>query len=465
MNGLENPQGSLPENNTEQEQPQHMKTVPTSENNIGKKNKKLSFPWYVSVLAVILAALITFMATYSVLFVRFSAERDQAVINNNAELVYDKNVLKALAQIYENYYVGELGSNSQLDYTYLDMNLLRKWDKASVTDALASMYVAWTGDRYGEYYSPSQMDELNNFFAGETVGIGVIVVYDSESGLIEIVYTMEGSPAAKAGIQVGDIIYKVGNDLVSEMTYDEATGRIRGEEGSKLSLMVLRQNGEEQQELTLEVTRATVVAQTVFHRMSESSKTGIIRITEFTNETPSQFKKAIDELEALGAENYVFDLRDNGGGTLVGVQGVLSYLLDKGTAFIKVVDKYGTESIDYVNEEYTLKKPMAVLVNGNTASAAELFTINMRDYEKATIIGENTFGKGVMQTYFDLPNGGMVKVTYKWYSSPLSDNYDGVGIKPHVEVKMAEEFATTNLFKLAEKDDNQLQAALSKLNG
>ena len=427
---------------------------------VGKAKSTLNFPWYVSLVAIILAALITFMATYSVMYVKFTFERNNTAIENGSGLLYDKKVLDALQMIYEEYYIGDIGGMNPENYLYFNSENIKNFDKETVTDVLASLYVAWTGDKYGAYYSPSSMDELENFFAGETVGIGVMITYDAENHILEVLYAMDDSPAQQAGIQSGDIIVGVGDKRVKDLTYEEVVNDIKGEEGSKVSVTVLRDGTEH----TYEMTRRAVVINTVFHRMAPDNKTGIIKITEFTNETPAQFKKAVDALEKEGAEKLVFDLRDNGGGTLDGVMGVLSYILPKSTPLIKVVDKQGNASFDYADDEHVIKLPMAVLVNEYTASAAELFTINMRDHEIATVVGTTTYGKGVMQAHFNLPNGGMVKVTYKWYSSALSENYDGVGITPHVVQEMDPEFANTNLFKIADEDDNQLQKALEILN-
>lgn len=422
--------------------------------------KKSSGSWYVTLFCVILAVVITFMATYSILYKDFSATLDKIVVQMSDDSYFDTAVIDTLEYYYETYYVGEIGDIDPESLLYIDGASLESWDKATLTDLIAGLYVAHTGDKYGEYYSPSSMSELENYFAGETVGIGVLITYDYENKTIEILQTMEDSPAEAAGVEAGDFIIRVGDLSVEEASYEQVVNAIKGDEGTKVSITFLHDG----KEVTREIERRAVVINTVFGRMAGDGKTGIVRITEFTNETPAQFSKAVEELESLGAERFVFDLRDNGGGTLQGVLGVLSYIFPEGTPLIKEVDKSGKEELGYSSTEHEMNCPMAVLVNENTASAAELFTINMRDYEKATIVGVKTYGKGVMQTFFELPNGGMVKLTFKWYSSVLSDNYDGIGIEPHVVEEMDAEFASTNLFKLADEDDNQLQTALEILN-
>ncbi len=451
MNGL---------NNTPEWEENVQSTEPPIKDSKLKKLASFKIPWYLCALALILAVLITFMSTYSVLFIRFTADKNQALVQNSGEQLFDKSVIDALVEIYENYYVGKIGEFDPGKYLYLNMDSIKNWDRDTVTDALASLYVAHTGDKYGAYYSPSSMDELQNYFAGETVGIGVMITYDQDEKTFEVLYSMENSPAFDAGITAGDFIVGVDGKRVSDMSYEEVVNAIKGKEGTSVEITVLR--GEN--EFTCKMERKAVVINTVLARMSSTPGVGIIRITEFTNETPEQFKKAVKQLREKGAENFVFDLRDNGGGTLEGVMGVLSYLLPKDTPLIKIVGKDGSASFDYAKSDENIGEcKIAVLVNENTASAAELFTINIRDHKVGTIIGVKTFGKGVMQTFFNLPNGGMVKVTYKWYSSALSDNYDGVGIEPHIKEEMNEEFKNVNLFKIADEDDNQLQKALETL--
>ena len=456
----------IPDNNNNNNNPQIDAPFDSDRENgtdtkpTGKKPRRThKFTLIQVVIALILACLITFMSTYSVMYVKYSYEKDRAVIDNQSDVIYDTAVLEAIKNIYEKYYIGELGKVEDGQYLYFDMNYFNGWDSETLTDVIASMYVAWTGDTYGQYYSPSEMDDLMNFFAGETVGIGVMITYSEEDKTLEVLYSMDGSPAEKAGIESGDYIIKVDDRLVSEITYDEITSGIQGEVGSEVKITVRRGN----ETFEYQMKRENVVINTVFSHMADDNITGIVKITEFTAETPEQFTKAVEELEGQGATQFVFDLRDNPGGLLDGVLGVLSYIFPKDEKLIKQVDKYGNESYEYCDNEHTMDCPMAVLVNHDTASAAELFTINMRDYEKATIVGTQTYGKGVVQSFFDLPNGGMLKLTTKWYSSALSDNYDKIGITPHTVVEMDEEFASVNLFKIKDEDDNQLQSALSIL--
>lgn len=293
------------------------------------------------------------------------------------------------------------------------------------------------------------------------MGIGVQVTYDVESESIEILVVMPDSPAEQLGLLPGDRITAVNGVRVAESGYDAAANAIKGEAGTEVSLTILRDGREEE----MKALRAHVTALTVTASMLSDQKTGVIRITEFNATTPAQFNAAVDQLLASGAERLVYDLRGNPGGQLDSVLSVLDRLLPKDSLLIRITDAAGNEETRCATDEQRLDLPMAVLINSSTASAAELFTSCLRDYELITVVGEKSYGKGCMQYIYSLPNGGAVSLTTRMYSPPYSDNYDGEGIVPDVEIALSEEAAQINLWKLTEENDDQLRAALAELNG
>ena len=295
------------------------------------------------------------------------------------------------------------------------------------------------------------------------MGIGVQVIYHEETGGIEIMMIMPDSPAEELELQPGDVIVGVENLRVEKDGYEALFNAITGEAGTKVNLTILRDG----KELHMTATRAHVKTLSVTYKLLSDEKTGVIRITEFNATTPTQFMDAVDALQEAGATRLIYDLRNNLGGQLNSVLSVLSYLLPKGSALIRVADAQGNEVTYYDEEEidHSVDCPMAVLTNGNTASAAELFTACLRDYEKAIIVGELTYGKGCMQYMYTLPNGGALSLTTRMYSPPLGDNYDGVGITPDIAVSLSAEAAKLNPLKLTEENDDQLKAAISALYG
>lgn len=405
---------------------------------------KKKIAWYWTPLAVLLAVLITFMSTYVTMKVQVHLAKNNAYISSN---VTEDPTFALVKQLFETHYIGELP----------------EFDSSAATDAMIEEYIAAVGDPYARYMNPEEYEAYSSSMQGDLVGIGVQVTYDVENEAIEILLVMPDSPAQALGLKPGDLIIAVEGIRVSESGYNAAADAIAGESGTQVSLTVRRKA--DGQEVTLTTTRAHVTALSVTYQMLSDGHTGLIRIFEFNATTPAQFKEAVDTLLAAGADRLIYDLRNNPGGQLDSVLSVLSYLLPKGSLLIQIHDAQGNVETysDTEETDHTVDCPMAVLINGNTASAAELFTSCLRDYQKVTIVGEKSFGKGCMQYVYSLPNGGALTLTTRMYSPPSGENYDGVGITPHVSASLSEEAAQLNLLKLNEENDDQLKAAMKSL--
>ena len=267
---------------------------------------------------------------------------------------------------------------------------------------------------------------------------------------------LEGSPAKKHGVMVGDIIIGVDGTEVTDENYNAMVDSVSGEEGTTVNLKVLR--GEKTLELS--VVRGSFIASSIDYKMLESAENvGYVRILSLASDTADSFRDAVKALEKQGAESYIFDVRNNSGGYLSSIIDVLDMLLPKGP-IVRYNDASGKETADYSDAATIIKAPMAVLINGASASAAELFSAALKDYKLAVLVGETTFGKGVMQTLFTLPNGDTLKLTTSTYSPPFSENYNGIGVIPDIEVSLPED---KQYYMLSEKEDSQLQAAISAL--
>ncbi len=350
-------------------------------------------------------------------------------------------------------------------------------------DSMLKAYVAATGDKYAAYYTAEEFSEIMAQNNGELVGVGITVVESVEPAGIAIVGVMPNSPAEAAGVLPGDVIVTVGTGenavAVAEKGYDAASVALRGEAGTVTEFTVLR--GTEY--LFFAITRARVENVSVTGRVSETDPTvGIVRITQFITNTPVQFEAEMDKLIAAGCTAFVFDVRNNPGGDLKSIVAVLSYFLNAGDLVVSIVSKDGstesvyTEAVSYEGDyaECTVTAEdigkyrnygMSVLVNGNTASAAELFTAVLSDYSLATVVGTTTYGKGVLQHIFDLGNfgySGAIKLTTGYYNPPSGENYDGKGITPHGgETPLDEAVKNKSLYLLTEAEDNQLRAAIT----
>lgn len=394
-----------------------------------------------SILTLVVAVLLSVIATFQMTYV-FCARRQ--LVNADTTLSYDSEKLAYVDEIYRKYFVGEI-------------------DEDTLTDTLIRGYLSGVGERFGGYMTADEYAERLSSMQGEMVGIGVNVVYDSSSGLVQIVAVMNGSPAEKAGIKAGDMIYAVDGVSAEELGYEGVLSAVAGEEGTDVTVTMLRPS-EDNKEIGFTVTRAQFEAQSVYYGMCSDSRIGLIRITEFNSNTPEQFEAAVEALSAQGMTAVIFDLRNNPGGELTSVASVLDYILPEGDIII-ATDKDGNDTVLAKSAESELDIPMAVLVNGSSASAAELFAGCIRDYDKGPLIGEKTYGKGSMQTYITLPDGSAVSITYRKFTSPSGESHDGVGITPDTEVTLPKEYQDTSIFLLTEEQDTVLGEAIKYLNG
>lgn len=346
-----------------------------------------------------------------------------------------------------------------IDYLY-QQNYVGEIDNDELTYYLMNAYIMCIGDPYGAYYSPEEVEELFNSTQGVNVGIGVYVKHNQETNEIKVLTAMDNTPAKNAGIISGDIIAKVNGEDLSKLDYNEAVNKITGPEGSEVLITILR-DGEY---MDIPIKRNKYEAQNVFYRKYELDPTvGIIKIIDFTDVLPAQFKNAVNSLMADGCTSIIFDLRENGGGTLDSCVNVLDYLLPKGD-IVKITDMDGTLVNKYTSDSSEIDIPMAVLVDGNTASAAELFTCALKDYDKAIIVGTRTYGKGCMQTILKLPNGGALRITTQMYNPPVSENYDQKGITPDIVVELDSKLNDkSHYFEISDKDDNQMKSAYEAL--
>lgn len=410
-----------------------------------KKKRKVNIKALcLSMTAVLLSCLVTFMTTYNVMQnahrreVARLAEQYAAVDNTDATMKYIMDLVGA-------YYYGDTP-----DWTV---------DRDG-NDLLYRAYVNALDDDYAAYMSPEEYNSWNESMSGNLVGIGVIVVYSNADKTMTVTLVFPDSPAEKAGLRPGDVILSIEGKTVSDMEYDDAVNSIKGEEGSTFCLTYKRDG----KEITAELTRAAVTTQSVIGRMAKDSSIGIVTILQFDQTTPGQFKAAVDKLISDGAAGLVFDVRDNPGGDLESVLSTLSYILPKGSTLIKIISKDGEVQTREADDEHTIDLPMAVLTNKSTASAAELFTSCLRDYGKVKTVGTTTYGKGCMQSIFLLPNKGALKLTTKMYNPPIGESYHGIGIVPDILVEMSDENASKHLLLIDEQDDNQLQTAISALH-
>ncbi len=331
---------------------------------------------------------------------------------------------------------------------YIDEYFLYDVDAEAVADSLYRGLVYGLDDPYADYYTAEEYAEMKEQAAGEYYGIGVTVSQNQITGVITILQVFSTGPAKEAGIEQDDILQGVNDVAITGMDLDEIVKMIKGAEGSKVKITVYRPSTDEY--LDFDVERRQVQEDTVSHEMLEG-KIGYLELTAFELVSPGQFAAALADLRAQGMEALVLDLRNNGGGDLTSVVDIGNQVLPKGT-ILTIIYSDGSEEVHESKGENVMDIPMVVLVNGNTASAAEVLSGAAKDYGIATIVGTQTFGKGIVQTLFSLGDGSAIKLTVADYYTPSGANIHGVGITPDVVVEPDES-----------GEDNQLAKALEIL--
>jgi carboxyl-terminal processing protease len=340
--------------------------------------------------------------------------------------------------------------------TTIRNNYLFQIDEETLQNALADGLVYGLEDPYGEYLDKEEYEETLLENKGELVGIGISARIDATSGYLIVADVYEDSPAESAGLADGDMIVKIDGQDVAELGSEKAASMIKGEAGTKVKITARRDGVDKD----YDIQRKNVEIPSVESRMIGNN--AYIKIKEFNAATPNQFKEAITTLTEQGATGLIFDLRNNGGGTMDSVVEMLDYLLPEGT-IVSQTDAKGETTVLATSDANEINMPMITITNSGTASASELFVAALKDYNKALSVGTTTYGKGVMQTTFALSDGSAVRLTTAYFNPPVSENFNGVGITPDYEVTLTAE-QEQQFSELDEVTDPQLAKAIEVIN-
>ena len=349
-------------------------------------------------------------------------------------------------------YTKELNEKLKKIQDLIDENYLDYQDKnIDPEDAYQSAlvgYVAALGDKYSAYYPPQKSQEYTQAIEGSFVGIGVYAVFNEEEKRVVIAGVMDNGPAKEAGLSEGDIIMKIDGKDMAGVSLDDVVALMKGVEGTRVKVSVKR-DGEEHE---YELIRRKIETPTVAYELFEE-KVGYVAVSAFDTVTVKQFSEAIDNLTEQGMIGLIIDLRNNGGGNLYSVTELSDKLIDKDKIVLYTIDSKGKREDSLTKRDDKIDVPVAVLVNENTASAAEVFAGCLRVHLNAKLVGSTTFGKGIMQQVFPLGDGSSVKLTMaKWYL-PDDSNIQDVGLVPDIEVTQSAD---------SDKDD-VLESAVSYL--
>jgi len=365
-------------------------------------NKKISLGAAIAYMAIVAALTISITMMFSM---RLFSDKVHSV--NEREAMYDK--LAEIDQYTRQHFFGTI-------------------DEAKLMDNIAKGYVAGLGDAYARYLDANEYTRLTMEYDRKNVGVGFLLEPDL-NGYLVVKEVYPNSPAQSAGIQTGDLVVKINNDDVSFDNVKTIKNNIIGEAGTKVSLVVRRGTDDTAMELTRRYVEIPVVSS---KRIGDA---GYIRIKEFTDLTPEQFNKQLDKLISDGVTGLIIDVRNNNGGTVKSVAKVLDRLLPAGDIVSAEYNDGKTEVLE-VSDAIEISLPMVVLANEKTISAAELFAQAIKDYNKGKVVGTTTFGKGLMQTIYQLTDGSAIEITIGKYNPPKSPNFNGIGVKPDFEVKL-----------------------------
>ena len=335
----------------------------------------------------------------------------------------------------------------------IDEFYIYDYDKEKMIDMALSAYAGGVGDPYTAYIDKERFAEMTQELSGDYVGIGVEVFVD-EDNLLTVIAPFDDSPASKAGVKPGDKIVKVDGKDVSGKNYTQAVQLIRGN-GKSTHVKLTIKRGEKSSEISIK--RDTITVDTVKKKML-ADNVGYIRISTFGDHTAKEFKNALNRLGEQGAKALVIDVRDNPGGTLKSIIDVSDELLPK-CNIMTMRDKNGNEK-KYDSKPGQNELPISVIINGNSASAAEAFAGAIADNGRGKLVGTKSFGKGIAQSVFEFGDGTAFKVTTARYFTPGGTCIDKTGITPHVEVELDEEYTNIASVNIPYEYDLQLHKAI-----
>ncbi len=338
---------------------------------------------------------------------------------------------------------------------YVNAQYYQDVDDDTLMDGALKGYISALDDPYSGYLTAEEYQQWQTNEAGVTVGIGVTVTLTEDESGLQIMSVENPSPAKIAGLQEDDIITAVDGESVAELGYAEAVNHVRGEADTSVVLTI--QRGEETLEKT--VLRQEMEVTSAYGVMLDD-EIGYLRIASFKENTVEQFQTALQSLLQKGATALIFDVRDDGGGLVTALEQILDPLLPEGDIATATYGN-GETSVLVKSDANELMLPMMVLVNGNTASAAELFTASLSDFGKAEVIGEQTFGKGIMQNTVEMADGGAVTLTVATYQTTKGECYHGVGITPDVVIE--EDYDKIDFDNPDPNKDAQLKQAMELL--
>ena len=403
-----------------------------------EKQEEITQKIYKVIMLVILTAFITFMVTSLSMYTYFKQNPTlQFVEGEKSDIdTYLSKIKKAI-----------------------DKNFLwqDKIDEEKLKDGAIKGYVEGLGDKYTEYISKDEMKKFTENINGSFVGIGIYMIADESSGKIIVHHPISDSPAYKAGIKAGDVIVSVDGVEYGYDEFNTIADHIKGEAGTKVKLVIERDG----KNIDFEIERAKIETNPITSKMLEKD-IGYLNLPSFDKDVSKKLKEKIDDLTAKGAKSLILDLRNNGGGMVDECEEITDLFLDKDKTIMTTKDKKGNVQKSVTKNKKTYDLPLVILVNENTASASEILTGALKDNNRTKVIGTKTYGKGVIQSVFNLSDGSGLKITTAEYFTPNGIEINKKGITPDIEVKLPD--TVKSVYAVEEKDDTQLKKAIEELS-
>lgn len=386
---------------------------------------------YKIAMIIIVTMFVTILATTFAIFVIFLNGKQigkYILVTNYEENEDISNELNKFRTLIDKYYLGDVNDEK-------------------LKEGAIMGYIAGLNDPYTVYITKDEMKEYMENIDGSFVGIGIYMTIDNKKDLIKVSSTIKDSPAEKAGIKEGDLILTVDGKEYTADDFNIISKKIKGEPGTIVTLEILR----DEETIKFEIQRQEIITHKVEGKIIENN-IGYIKVSSFDNGTDNEFEEMYKQLKEEGAESLIIDLRNNGGGMVDKALKIADLIVEKDKVLLYEVDKEGNEKEEKSKETPIINMPIIVLVNGETASASEILAGALKDLEKAKIVGTETYGKGIIQTILDLPDGSGLKITTEEYMTPNRVKIHKKGIQPDEEV-----------LDKSDKEDTQLQKAVELL--
>ncbi len=400
--------------------------------------EKKRFKVYKIIMLVVLVAFITFILTTIGMQQYFTGtELGKKLVTTSETSNQIATELSKYRKIIDKYYLGEV-------------------DEEKLKEGAIKGYIEGIGDKYTEYISKEDMKDYMEDTTGNFVGVGIYMVQDTKENKIMVLSPIKGSPAEKAGIQPGDYIIAVDGVEYTGEQMSTVSNKIKGESGTTVKIKILRENETKEYELK----REKITVNPVEGKVLENN-IGYIEFSSFDEGTADLFKNKFEELQKQGIKSLIIDLRNNGGGIVSEALKIADYVLEKDQVILYEVDKNNNETVEKSENNPIINMPIIVLTNENTASSSEILAGALKDNGKAKIVGEKTYGKGVIQQLLTLPDGSGLKITSEEYLTPNKTKINGVGIEPDETIKLPD--TVKNELQVEEKDDTQLKRAIELL--